>query len=114
MADSNTAPSGEYMAGIALRVFRLICVALATPLAALAILAGSAFAGPARACAAPGWDIQAYDKCTDAAAVKGLKGQDWDAQNKNCCQSTGGNWNAIANKCQAPAMSGPLPPITHP
>jgi hypothetical protein len=102
------------MADFALRVLRLICVALAMPLAAVAILAGSAFAGPATACASPGWDIGAYDKCTDAAAVKGLKGQDWDTQNKNCCESTGGSWNAGAKKCQAPAASGPLPPITQP
>lgn len=103
MADSvNITPPGQEMTSITLTVFRLLRVALAAPLAAAAILGGSAFGNPATARAAPEWDIGAYDNCMDAGAAQGLKGQDWDNHNKACCEKTGGDWNVGAKKCQAP------------
>ena len=103
MADNaNTTPPGQEMTSITPTVFRLLRVALAAPLAAAAILSGSAFGNPATASAAPEWDIGAYDNCMDAGAAQGLKGQDWDNHNKACCEKTGGDWNAGAKKCQAP------------
>ena len=101
------------MTSIALTVFRLLRVALAAPLAAAAILGGSAFGAPATACAATEWDIGAYDKCMDAGVAQGLD-EGWDEHNKACCEKTGGDWNAVVKTCQAPPATGPLPPITQP
>jgi hypothetical protein len=102
------------MTRITLTVSRPLRVALAAPLAAAAILGGSAFGDPATACAAAEWDIGAYDKCMDVGAAQGLNGEYWDEHNKSCCQNTGGAWNAVEKKCQAPPATGPLPPITQP
>lgn len=95
------------MTSITLTVFRLPRVALAAPLAATAILAGSAFGDPATASAAPEWDIGAYDNCMGAGVVQGLEGENWDEHNNACCQKAGGDWNAGLKKCQAPAATRP-------
>jgi hypothetical protein len=102
------------MTSITLTAFRLLRVALAAPLAAAAILGGSAFGDPATACAAPEWDIGAYDNCMDAGVTQGLQGEAWDKHNKACCEKTGGDWNAVVKTCQAPPATRPLPPITQP
>jgi len=87
-----------------LRLRRLVPAA-ALVAAAVSAPASTTIGCPAVAGAAPVWDIDAYDQCTNDIDMNEDPEIILEAL-ELCCEGTGGIWDERTNKCTAPYPEG--------